>query len=256
MEPRIATEGDYPYGFLASLSQLEEKIGHTFREKKYLYVALTHSSFSNERKNRILYEHNERQEFLGDSVLSLVVSRHLFSDHTTFQEGVLTKLRAASVCADALFEYARELDLGEYMLLNHGLDEAGGRHQKNILADCFEALIAALYLDAGFDEAERFVLRFARPRFRKLLAGGKLRDDDYKSLLQEKVQTSPGEKVEYRLVGEKGPDHNKKFFVEVRLNSNVIGEGSGRSKREAEQEAAHTALLTWFGEKENSEEKK
>jgi len=130
MEIKLATAGDYPYGFLSLIPELEEKIGHSFREKKYLYIALTHSSFSNERKNRILYEHNERQEFLGDSILSLIVSRHLFSDHATFQEGVLTKLRAASVCADALFEYAEELSLGEYMLLNHGLDDAGGRQDR------------------------------------------------------------------------------------------------------------------------------
>ncbi len=248
MEPRLAKTEDYPQSFLALLPQLEEKIGYRFRDKKYLYIALTHSSFSNEKRNRILYEHNERQEFLGDSVLSLVVSKHLFFDHKTFPEGVLTKLRASSVCAEALFEYADQIGLGEYMLLNHGLAEGGGRHQKNILADCFEALIAALYLDGGFDVAKDFILRFAKERLQKLLEGGRLRDDDYKSLLQEKVQTSPGEKVEYRLIGEKGPDHNKEFSVEVRLNSNVIGTGIGRSKREAEQLAAKKALATWFGE--------
>lgn len=248
MEPKYAQTEDYPQGFLSLLPQLEEKIGYRFREKKYLYIALTHSSFSNEKRNRILYEHNERQEFLGDSVLSLVISKHLFFDHKTFPEGVLTKLRASSVCAEALFEYADQIDLGKYMLLNHGLDESGGRHQKNILADCFEALIAALYLDGGFDVAKDFVLRFAKGRLEKLLEGGRVRDDDYKSLLQEKVQTSPGEKVEYRLIGEKGPDHNKEFSVEVRLNSNVIGTGVGRSKREAEQLAAKKALATWFGE--------
>ncbi|MBR3837849.1 MAG: ribonuclease III [Clostridia bacterium] len=248
MEARIAREEDYPQSFLSRLGELEARIGYTFQEKKYLRVALTHSSFSNEKRNRILYEHNERQEFLGDSVLSLIVSRHLFSDHATFQEGVLTKLRAASVCAEALFEYAEELGLGSFMLLNHGLEDAGGRHQKNILADCFEALIAALFLDGGFECAAGFVLRFAQPRLHRLTSGGKLRDDDYKSLLQEKVQTSPGEKVEYRLIGERGPDHHKEFEVEVRLNSNVIGQGIGKSKREAEQEAARVALATWFGE--------
>ena len=248
MEPKIARREDYPQSFLSGLDELEEKIGYRFQNRKYLLVALTHSSFSNERRNRIFYEHNERQEFLGDSVLSLVVSSHLFFDHQTFPEGVLTKLRASSVCADALFEYAQEISLGEYMLMNHGLEEAGGRNQKNILADCFEALIAALYLDGGFEVAKEFVLRFARPRLHKLLKGGRVRDDDYKSLLQEKVQTSPGEKVEYFLIGEKGPDHHKEFFVEVRLNSNVIGKGSGKSKREAEQEAAKCALATWFSE--------
>ena len=179
-----------------------------------------------------------------------MVSRDLFADHDSFQEGILTKLRAASVSAEALFEYAESLDLGSFMLLNHGLDEGGGRHQKNVLADCFEALIAALFLDGGFEAAEAFVLRFARPRFQSLMDGGRVRDADYKSLLQEKVQTSPGEKVEYRPVAERGPDHNKEFEVEVCLNSNIIGRGIGKSKREAEQEAARIALSTWFGETE------
>ena len=247
METRTAAREDYPNGFLLRLEELEGKIGYCFREKKYLLAAMTHSSYSNEKKNRIFYEYNERQEFLGDSVLSLITSRHLFSDHKTFQEGVLTKLRAASVSAEALFEYAEEIQLGAYMLLNRGLEEAGGRHQKNILADCFEALIAAIYLDGGFEEAERFVIRFVVPRLHRLMDGDRMRDDDYKSILQEKVQTSPGEKVEYRLLEERGPDHNKEFTVEVRLNSNSIGTGVGRSKREAEQNAARAALLTWFG---------
>ena len=117
---------------------------------------------------------------------------------------MLTKLRAASVCADALYEYATRLNLGDYMLLNHGLSENGVKQHKNILADCFEALLAAIYLDGGFDEAERFVLRLATDRMHALLEGGKIRDEDYKSLLQEKVQTSPGERVEYRLIDEKG----------------------------------------------------
>ena len=251
MEIRLAREEDYPRIFLARLDELENVLGYRFRNRKYLWVALTHSSFSNEKRNRILYEHNERQEFLGDSVLSLVVSRHLFSDHASFPEGVLTKLRASSVCADALYEYASSLHLDEYMLLNHGLSEDGVKQHKNILADCFEALLAAIYLDGGFDEAERFVLRLAKDRMHTLLDGGKIRDEDYKSLLQEKVQTSPGEKVEYRLIGEKGPDHKKEFFVEVRINSNVIGNGSGGSKREAEQAAAKMALATWFGERQS-----
>ena len=248
MDVKRAVEGDYPHGFLSRLSDLEERIGYHFQNRHYLRVALTHSSFSNERRSRVLFEHNERQEFLGDSILSLVVSRDLFADHDSFQEGILTKLRAASVSADALFEYAESLELGSFMLLNHGLDDMGGRHQKNVLADCFEALIAALFLDGGLEEAAAFILRFARPRFRRLLDGGRVRDADYKSLLQEKVQTSPGEKVEYRPVAERGPDHNKEFEVEVCLNSNVIGRGIGRSKREAEQEAARVALSTWFGE--------
>ena len=132
MEIRIAKQEDYPQNFLNRLSELENTISHSFRERKYLWIALTHSSFSNEKKNRILFEHNERQEFLGDSILSLVVSRHLFADGHTFPEGILTKLRASLVCADALFEYAEKISLGQYMLLNHGLEEAGGRHQSTL----------------------------------------------------------------------------------------------------------------------------
>ncbi len=252
MEVRIAEERDYPQNFLSRLACLEEKIGYRFHNRKYLFIALTHSSFSNEKKSRILYEHNERQEFLGDSILSLVISKHIFADPNAFQEGTLTKLRAASVCAEALYEYAQKISLGEYMLLNHGLEEAGGRNQKNILADCFEALIAAIYLDSDFDTCRSFVLSLAEERLHRLVKNGKLRDDDYKSLLQEKVQTSPGEKVEYQLIGERGPDHHKEFTVQVCLNSNIIGKGVGKSKREAEQEAARMALATWFGETEKN----
>ncbi len=249
MESSPAREKDYPAPFLSGLSELEGKIGYHFQQRKYLIIALTHSSFSKEKKNKTLFEYNERQEFLGDSVLSLIVSRHIFADPAAFPEGILTKLRASTVCADALFEFAKTLDLGKYMLINHGLEESGGRHQKNILADCFEALIAAIFLDAGLAEAERFVLRFAKEKLVQLTEGGRLRDEDYKSLLQEKVQTSPGERVEYVLLEAKGPDHNKEFVMEVRLNSNPIGKGSGRSKREAEQAAAKMALETWFGVK-------
>lgn len=245
---RTATKENYPASFLARLDELEERIGYSFREREHLYIALTHSSYSNEKKSRVLFEHNERLEFLGDSVLSLIVSRHIFEAEEHFPEGILTRLRASAVCAEALYEYAEKISLGEYMLINHGLEEGGGRHQKNVLADCFEAVIAAIFLDAGMEEAERFVWRFAREKLRRLIVDGRLRDKDFKSLLQEKVQTSPGEKLEYRLVREKGPDHDKEFTFRVYLNSNAIGEGSGRSKREAEQEAARTALMTWFGE--------
>lgn len=252
MEAKRAELSDYPKYFLARSEQLQELIGYRFQNLHLLLAALTHSSFSNEKKSRVLYEHNERLEFLGDSILSLIVSRHLFSDHKTYQEGVLTKLRASLVCAEALFEYAKKIELGRYMLLSRGLEDGGGRKQKNVLADCMEAIIAALYLDAGIELAERFVLGFVEERLGRLMHGGRLRDDDYKSLLQEKVQTSPGEKVEYRLIAEKGPDHQKEFTVEVLINSNSIGVGVGTSKREAEQEAAREALLTWFGENEEN----
>lgn len=248
IEARCAQRKDYPARFLERLPELMEKIGYTFREERYLRTALTHSSFANEKRGKVRFEHNERQEFLGDSILSAVVSEHIFADPHAYPEGVLTRLRAGSVSADALFEYARELSLGDYMLLNHGLEESGGRTQKNVLADCFEALIGGMFLDGGMEAAAPFVLRFALPRLRALVADGVLHDQDYKSLLQEKVQTSPGEKLEYRTVEASGPDHDKRFRVELYLNSNRVGEGKGHSKREAEQAAAREALMTWFGE--------
>ena len=248
MELRNAQKNDYPSDFLSRLPEFQERIGYRFQNERFLWIALTHSSFSNEKKGKIHFEHNERQEFLGDSVLSMIVSKHIFADHQNFPEGMLTQIRAAAVCADALYEYAQSFSLGSYMLLNYGLDKMGGRHQKNVLADGFEALLAALFLDGGIEVAESFVMRFVEPKLQSLLEGGALRDQDYKSLLQEKVQTSPGEKLEYRLVSATGPDHDKQFEVEVYLNSNCIGSGVGRSKREAQQEAARIALSTWFGE--------
>ena len=249
MERQIRLE-EYPEAFLSRLPLLEEKIGYSFRDRAFLCTALTHSSYSKERekKLRAAFPYNERQEFLGDSVLSLVVSEYLFSRSASLSEGALTKLRASAVCAEALFEYAEEIGLGDFMLVNHGLEETGGRHSKNVLADCFEALIAGIFLDSGLDEARRFILRFAVPKLQALTKGGFLHDQDYKSLLQQKVQTSPGEKVEYVLAGESGPDHDKIFLMDLYLNSNLIGHGSGHSKREAEQAAAKAALETWFGE--------
>ncbi len=248
VEVRHARLSDYPKAFLTRLPDLMKKIGYSFRDESYLRIALTHSSFANEKRSKVRFEHNERQEFLGDSILSAVVSEHIFADHHAYPEGILTRLRSGSVNADALFEYAKDLSLGSYMLLNHGLEESGGREQKNVLADCFEALIGALFLDGGMEAAAPFVLRFAVPKLKQLVSGGKLHDRDYKSLIQEKVQTSPGEKLEYRTVEETGPDHDKRFRVELYLNSNRVGEGAGHSKREAEQAAAREALRTWFGE--------
>ena len=248
MAERTAEKKDYPVPFLQGLGELEKKIGYTFADKKYLVTALTHSSFSKEKKNRIQFAYNERLEFLGDSVLSVVVSEEIFRTLTDCPEGALTKIRAATVCAETLYEFAEEIELGRFMLVNHGLEETGGRHLKNVLADCFEALIAGIYLDGGMDAARDFILRFARPKLARITLGGFLHDEDYKSLLQQKVQTSPGERVDYVLVGEKGPDHKKEFTMEARLNSNVLGTGTGSSKREAEQAAAKAALENWFGE--------
>ena len=217
-------------------AELEWRIGYQFQNKKYLDIALTHSSYANEVKKNI--SNNERQEFLGDAVLSIIVSDYLF--HTFhLAEGELTKLRAALVCERSLDEFAQEIHLGDYLKLGRGEEMMGGRTRPSILADAFEALLAAIYLDAGMEPAREFVLKFVTKALEH-------REDlilsDYKTMLQEIVQKNPEEKLSYVLVEESGPDHNKRFVVEVHLNSNVISTGCGGSKKSAEQAAAREAL--------------
>ncbi len=219
-----------------AVKTLMNKIGYSFKDPRLLENALTHSSYANEG-NRGL-KSNERLEFLGDSVLGFITARYLF-ERETGPEGELTKLRAALVCEKALFSYARQLGLGECLLLGKGEQQTGGAERPSILADAFEAVIAAVYLDGGLEPVKTFLIPFLeqersqqrRPKFK-----------DYKTMLQEIVQQNPGEKIEYELKGESGPDHNKQFLMEVHLNSNVIGTGRGRSKKEAEQQAAREAL--------------
>lgn len=217
--------------------EFEEKLGHHFHNKKYLITALTHSSYANEAKGK--EESNERLEFLGDSVLGFVVADYLFKNYTQFPEGDLTKNRAALVCEKACCGFAKQIDLGNYLRLSHGEQNSGGRTRSSILADAFEAVIAAIYLDAGMEEARKFILRFVLPM---LKAHKPKVFKDYKTALQEIIQQNPEEHLEYVLTGESGPDHDKHFTVEVHLNSNVIGKGGGRSKKEAEQQAAREAL--------------
>lgn len=230
------------------IEELEKKIGYTFKNKKILTEALTHSSYSNEMKSkgeRVLF--NERLEFLGDSVLSIVVSYHIFEKYRNKQEGDLTKIRAAVVCEKALAKFASKIDLGAYMFLGHGEAMNNGRTRPSIIADAFEALLAAIYLDTdeSFEVVKRFVLPFVEAEIKYISETGVF--VDYKTTLQQIVQQANGEILEYVLVAEEGPDHNKKFKVEARLNSNVIGHGCAKSKREAEQCAAHEALIL-FGE--------
>ena len=215
---------------------LEERIGYQFKNKKYLRRALTHSSYSNESKEKP--ESNERMEFLGDAVLSLVVSNYIFH-RFHLDEGDLTKIRASMVCEKSLFRFAQEVGLGEELLLGRGEEQMGGRTRPSIVSDAFEALIAAIFLDGGLEPAGKFVLRFVRE---ELDTGERSAFVDYKTMLQEIIQKNPEEKVSYVLVGETGPDHDKHFVVEVRLNSNVIGRGESRSKKGAEQLAAKEAL--------------
>ncbi len=224
--------------------RLEGKTGHDFRDKMLLQKALTHSSYSNEsgaRNHHLLC--NERLEFLGDSVLSIITSKYLYETFPDSPEGELTRMRAELVCERALSSYAHKLELGQYILLGIGEEKNNGRERKSILADAFEALIAAIYIDSGedgFENVQKFLLPFIKDEINSLGKTGFSADP--KTALQQFVQQAEGDFLEYVIVGESGPDHMKEFSVEARLNSNVIGRGKGRSKREAEQAAAREAL--------------
>ncbi len=230
------------------MEKLEERIGYTFQNRELLKEALTHSSYHNEMKSRgEICAFNERLEFLGDSVLSIVVSSYIFEKYRNKQEGDLTKIRASVVCEKALAKFAGKIALGDYMFLGHGEVMNNGRSRPSITADAFEALLAAMYLDSGeqFEAVERFVLPFISAEIKQIAENGVF--VDYKTSLQQIVQQASGEILEYVLVKEEGPDHDKEFSVEARLNSNIIGRGVGRTKRQAEQKAAHEALIL-FGE--------
>lgn len=221
---------------MSDLSQLERKIGYTFRDKSYLRTAMTHSSFSGGKNNGS----NERLEFLGDSVLQITVSQYLFTNMTEVPEGGLTKLRASIVCENSLYSFAKRISLGEHILLGKGEEMTGGRDRRSILADAFEALIAAIFLDGGMDEAQKFIMRFV-PSI-DALKSGKVRLGDYKTILQEIIQQNPEERISYQVTEEEGEAHHKTFNAEVLLNGQSIGSGSGQSKKEAEQAAAKEAI--------------
>lgn len=218
-------------------TEFEKKIGYTFKNKELLHEALSHSSYANELKRG--RNSNERLEFLGDSVLSIVVSKHLFTHFKHLPEGELTKIRASLVCEKALFEFSKKIDLGKHILLGKGEENSGGRTRPSIVSDAFEAVIAAVFLDGGMEEAEKYVLSFIP---KNLEANSSKSLHDYKTMLQEIIQKNPEERVEYVLADQTGPDHDRNFVIQVRLNSNVIGTGEGHSKKQAEQAAAREAL--------------
>lgn len=220
------------------MKQLEERLGYTFQDRALLEHALTHSSYANE--NRAKGEtSNERLEFLGDSVLGMVVADYLFRGHPDMPEGELTRTRAALVCEESLVEVARKLGLGRHLKLGRGEDAGGGRQRPSIQADAVEAVIAAIYLDGGIGSARKFITNFILTNNDRETEGV-IRD--YKTALQELVQREGGQVLTYCLSGESGPDHAKVFRVEVSLNGEKAGEGQGRSKKEAEQNAARAAL--------------
>ncbi|CEN79925.1 ribonuclease III [Paraclostridium sordellii] len=222
---------------LNNISKFEEIINYKFVNKAYILEALTHSSYSNENKS---YAFNERLEFLGDSVLGIVVSDFLFKNETELPEGELTKLRANIVCEESLSDVAKNLNLGKHILLGRGEEATGGRDRVSILADAFEAVIAAIYLDGGIEPAKTFVLKNMEEIIEDSIKGRIFRD--YKTHLQEVVQSQGESNIVYNLVEEIGPDHNKRFVMEVRLNDESLGKGEGKSKKEAEQSAAKQAL--------------
>lgn len=214
-----------------ALEKLQENLGYRFKDLSLLKTALTHSSYANE-KNTVC---NERLEFLGDAILGFVSAVYLYNNYD-LPEGELTKHRAQRVCENALYVFSKELDIGSALFLGKGEERMGGREKPSMLADAFEAVLAAVYLDGGLEEARKIALRFFA-RHDSLDDSG-----DYKTTLQEVIQRNPEEYVEYVLVGETGPAHNRRFTVEVHLNSNVIGKGEGKSKKIAEQMAAKEAL--------------
>ncbi len=231
-----------------TLDVLQERIGYRFGNVSYLERALTHSSYSNEtgaRNHHLLC--NERLEFLGDSVLSLVVSNYLYTHFSEYPEGTLTRIRSSVVCEAALASFAEKIGLGEFLMLGRGEAQNGGAEKPAILADAFEALLAAIYLDAGAEDAMQSVASFLLPMVKSAIDAlpevGDVRIDS-KSRLQEFIQQDREQKevLEYRLVGESGPDHNKTFTVDVYLGANCIGSGKGHSKKAAEQAAAKAAL--------------
>ncbi len=221
---------------MKQIKALESKISYTFKNKDLLLTAITHSSYANEHK----VNSYERLEFLGDSILNFAVAEFLFQKFNDLPEGKLTKMRANLVCEKSLCSFSKLLDLGSFVRLSYGEERTGGSTRPSILADMFESIIAAIYIDSGsMDITKNFIIKYIEPAAKK---AGSSNFKDYKTSLQEIIQQNPEEKLSYRLISSTGPDHSKHFVVEVLLNSNVLGKGGGKSKKEAEQQAARLAL--------------
>ena len=223
------------------IKDLEEAIGYHFGNISLLQNALTHSSYANERWHNSLLS-NERLEFLGDSILGMLVAEYLFRSFPDRPEGELTRMRADMVCDKTLAAVAKEIHLGDHLLLGHGEEQGGGRCRDSILADAMESVIAACFLDGGMEAAQRFIRRFILVE----VPVTKLHNADYKTQLQELVQQKRNQVLSYGLSGESGPDHDKQFEVEVSLNGHIVGKGTGSSKKRAEQDAARAAIEQLF----------
>ena len=223
------------------IKDLEAAIGYQFHNISLLQNALTHSSYANERWHNSLLS-NERLEFLGDSILGMLVAEYLFRTFPDRPEGELTRMRADMVCEKTLAAVANSIHLGDHLLLGHGEEQGGGRSRNSILADAMESVIAACFLDGGMEAALRFIKRFILVE----VPVTKLHNADYKTQLQELVQQKRNQVLSYTLAGESGPDHDKQFEVEVSLNGAVVGRGKGSSKKRAEQDAARAAIENLF----------
>ncbi|MBW4828653.1 MAG: ribonuclease III [Clostridiaceae bacterium] len=223
------------------MRQLQNELNFIFKDITLLNGALTHSSYANEhRKSNMI--HNERLEFLGDSVLNLAVSDYIYKKYPYYPEGNLTKIRATVVCESALALIAKKIKLGNYLLLGKGEEATGGRNRDSILADALEALIGAMYLDKGFRDAQKFVIRLLEREIIEASKKGEL-FIDYKTKLQETLQRNRKAGIEYKIVKEEGPDHDKKFHILALIDEEEFGRGYGRSKKEAEQMAAKEVLI-------------
>ncbi|MFO7819703.1 MAG: ribonuclease III [Halanaerobacter sp.] len=222
-----------------NLLELQEKIEIEFDDLELLTRALTHKSYANERREQSLKD-NERLEFLGDAVLDLIVNQYLFVQYPNYPEGELAQIRSVVVSALTLAEKSREIDLGKYLLLGKGEEATGGRGRNSILADAFEALIGSIYLDQGLKVAESFVLDLLIPNINMVEQGNHIQD--YKTLLQELLQKNSDHRPQYEVVKEEGPDHNKLFTVQVKFKGEVLGVGTGSSKKRAQQSSAKEAI--------------
>lgn len=227
---------------MESLLELETTIQYTFKDKDKLLLAVTHSSYANEKRIEGLTS-NERLEFLGDAVLNIVTSEWIYKGFPAMPEGEMTKIRASIVCESSLMKCANKIKLGKYLILGKGEENTGGRTRTSILSDAFEALIGAIYLDGGLNASRQFISSAMVELFANINNNAVF--IDYKTQFQELIQKSGEQKINYEILDEKGPDHNKVFVAQLSVGMKVFGTGEGRSKKEAEQNAAKAALIKY-----------
>ncbi len=218
------------------MKNLQDKINYNFKDDKLLELALTHTSYANEIKGR---KSNERIEFLGDAILELISSEYIYLNYPKLSEGEMTKTRAYAVCEDSLAELANNYGFSDFLFVGKCEEKINGKYRNSILADSVEAVIGAIFLDGGLEEAKNFILSWVIKKVEEYLVKG---SRDYKTNLQEKLQVHGEVKIEYKIVGESGPEHNRIFNAEVFCNNKLLGKGSGKSKKDAEMEAAKEAL--------------